>query len=87
MGTLMTHYKKICRHGVHPHLEKPTPGLAFSAWLQFYISNLSSGNSRVFQTASDVRAEGVEAVNCPLCGLCVAQMRQCLLRSQEPLSF
>lgn len=83
----MTLYKKSADIVCIYIWKNPHPGLDFSAWLQFYISNLSYGNSRVFQTASDVRAEGVEAVDCLQCGLCVAQMRQRLLRSQEPLSF
>lgn len=83
MGAIMILYRTsadiVCIH----IWKIPHPGLSSSAWLQFYIANLSSGNSEVFQTASDVRAEGVEAVNCPQCGLHVTQMGQCLLRSQS----
>ena len=69
--------------------QNPHPGLASSAWLQFCISNVSSGNSKAFQTASEVRTEGAEAANCLQCGppplSYLPVSLRCLLRSQEPL--
>lgn len=77
----------VCIHS----WQNPHPGLASSAWLQFCSSNLSPGNSGTYQTACEVRTEGAEAVNhrgvdpAFVLSDSVAQMGQCLLRSQEPL--